>query len=248
MRGRSVDISRPGRIALPGFLALPTGADSPSPGILVLHEILGLNDDIRRIAEEFAAAGYAALAPDLYAGPGPRPLCVLRTLRSLGRRKGPALEAIESARSWLADRPEVDGSRMGVAGFCMGGGFALLYATRAPLAAAATFYGDVPQRAEDLRGVCPVVAGYGGRDRFFADAGRRLDRLLTELDVERDVVVYPEAGHSYMNRHSGLLARIGAVSPMRVGYQEAAADDSWRRVLEFFARHLGANAEPAEER
>jgi carboxymethylenebutenolidase len=137
---------------------------------------------------------------------------------------------------------------MGVAGFCMGGGFALLYAARAPLGAAATFYGDVPKRADDLRGVCPIVAGYGGRDRIFAEPGRRLDRLLAELDVERDVVHYPDAGHSYMNRHTGLLAHMGAVTPMRAGYDEAAAEDSWRRMLAFFARHLDAAPEPGDGR
>jgi len=239
-----VEIAGPDGSARPGFLALPAAAARPSPGLVVLHEILGLNDDIRRIAERFAAAGYAALAPDLYAGPGPRPLCVLRTLRSLGRRRGPAFAAIEYAHGFLSARPGVDASRMGVAGFCMGGGFALLHAVRAPLAAAATFYGDVPEGAEALRGVCPVVAGFGGRDRLFADAGRRLGRLLAELDVAHDVAIYPEAGHSYMNRYSGLLARIGAVSPLRVGYDEAAAEDSWRRMLAFFGRHLAGSAEP----
>lgn len=239
MTGRPVEIPRPGT-ALPAFLALPEAREAPAPGLLVLHEILGLNDDIRAIAERFANAGYAALAPDLYAGPGARPLCILRTLRSLGRGEGPALEAIETARAWLADRPEVDGARMGVVGFCMGGGFALLHAVRAPLGAAAAFYGDVPRDAEALRGICPVVAGYGGRDRVFAGAGRRLDRLLTELDVARDVVLYPDAGHSYMNHHSGLPARLGAISPMRVGYDEDAAEDSWRRMLAFFAKHLGS--------
>ena len=244
MQSRSVEIVGPGGSRRPGFLALPSEATRPAPGLVVLHEILGLNDDIRRIVERFAAAGYATLAPDLYAGPGPRPLCVLRTLRSLGRAGGPAFAAIEQARGFLAARPEVDGTRMGVAGFCMGGGFALLYALRAPLAAAAIFYGDVPQEVDALRGVCPVVAGFGARDRLFAAAGRRLDRLLAELDVEHDVALYPEAGHSYMNRHPSLVARIGAVSPLRVGYDEAAAEDSWRRMLAFFARHLAGSADP----
>ncbi|RMF20508.1 MAG: dienelactone hydrolase family protein, partial [Deltaproteobacteria bacterium] len=120
--------------------------------------------------------------------------------------------------------------------------FALLCAARAPLGAAACFYGAVPERAEELEGICPVVAGYGERDRLFAPASRRLERLLATLGVEHDVVVYPDVGHSYMNQHDGCLNWLGAVSPMHVGYDEAAAEDSWRRMLGFFGRHLGQTA------
>src|SRR3989475_8866904 len=143
------------------------------PGMIVVHEIFGLNDDIRRMTGRFADLGYVALAPDLYDAGGPRMLCIVRTMLALRRRDGPAFADLEAARAWLAARPEVDASRTGVAGFCMGGGFALLYAVRAPLGAAAVFYGDVPKAADERRGGCPVVAGFGGRDRFFAPQARR---------------------------------------------------------------------------
>ncbi|MBW2242375.1 MAG: dienelactone hydrolase family protein [Deltaproteobacteria bacterium] len=222
-----------------GFLALPEAAEQPAPALLVIHEIIGLGDDMRSITERFAEAGYVALAPNLYSGSGPRPLCVMRTLRTLAKREGPALASLESARAWLAERPEVDASRIGVAGFCMGGGFALMLAVRAPLGAAAVFYGDVPKRAEDLDGTCPVVGGFGARDRVFGPAGERLKGMLDELGVDHDVVLYPEAGHSYMSHHGPILSRLGALSPMRTGYDDEAARDSWRRMLAFFNRHLG---------
>jgi len=125
-----------------------------------------------------------------------------------------------------------------VIGFCMGGGFALLYAVRAPMGVAAAFYGDVPKTAEGLRGICPVLGGYGGKDKMFAPQGERLQELLTELNVDHDVKIYSDAGHSFMSQNSGILASIGAISPMHAGYNDPAAQDSWRRIDQFFAKHL----------
>ena len=130
-------------------------------------------------------------------------------------------------------------ARTGVVGFCLGGGFALLYAVRAPLAAAGVFYGEVPRAAGELGGVCPVLGGYGGRDRLFASQGRRLEELLGELRVPHDVRVYPDAGHSYMSRHTGLMATLAAWGPMAVGFNPEAEADSWRRIEAFFRTHLG---------
>jgi carboxymethylenebutenolidase len=225
---------RPMRAAL----ALPARAER-RPGVIVIHEIFGLNDDIRRIAGRFADLGYVALAPDLYDTGGPRILCIARVLTALMRAEGPAFGDLDTARAWLAARPEVDASRIGAVGFCMGGGFALLYAVRAPLGVGANFYGDVPKTAAELKGTCPILGSFGGRDRLFAPQGRRLETLLAELDVPHDVKIYPDAGHSFMSRHSGVMATIGAWGPMAAGYDEAAAEDSWRRIEAFFRRHLG---------
>jgi carboxymethylenebutenolidase len=219
-------------------IAAPDG-EGPHPGVLVIHEIFGLNGDIRGITARIASLGYAALAPDLYDGPGPRAICIARTLLTLNRGHGRAFDDLEAARIYLASQPGVDKARMGVIGFCMGGGFALLYAVRAPLGVAATFYGDVPKSADQLRGVCPVLGGYGERDRMFAGQGRRLELMLTELGVDHDVKLYSGAGHSYMSRHEGMLAKLAARGPMRVGYNPAAAEDSWKRIETFFASHLG---------
>jgi len=209
------------------------------PGMIVVHEIFGLNDDIRRITGRFADLGFVALAPDLFDTGGVRALCVLRTFQALRRGDGLAFADLEAARTWLAARPEVDPTRTGVVGFCMGGGFALLYAVRAPLGAAGVFYGQVPSTAAELRGVCPVVAGYGGRDKLFAAHGRRLETHLQELGVSHDVRMYPEAGHSFMSQHTGVMATLGAWGPMAVGFDPQAEADSWERMAAFFHRHLG---------
>jgi carboxymethylenebutenolidase len=218
-------------------LALPGRAER-RPAVIVIHEIFGLNGDIRRIAGRFADLGYVALAPDLYDTGGMRALCVLRTMLALRRGEGSAFDDLEAARAFLATRPEVDGARTGVVGFCMGGGFALLYAVRTPLRVAGAFYGDVPARPEGLDGVCPVLGGYGGRDRMFASQGRRLESHLTALGVPHDIVVYPEAGHSYMSRHEGVFATIAAWGPLAAGHDARAEGDSWTRIERFFRSHL----------
>lgn len=209
------------------------------PGVIVIHEIFGLNDDIRRIAGRVADLGYAALAPDLYDKGGARLVCIARTMMTLSRGEGDAFKDIDAARKYLQQQPAVDAARIGVIGFCMGGGFALMYAARAPLGVAATFYGDVPKNTDPLRGVCPVLGGYGGQDRMFATQGRRLEKLLTELGIDHDVKIYEDAGHSFMSRNSGFLPWIGKVGPMKAQYNPEAAEDSWKRIETFFARHLG---------
>jgi len=236
----TTDVTFPSSTGRPMRAALARPASpAPRPAVIVIHEILGLNDDIRRIAGRIADLGWVALAPDLYDTEGPRVLCVLRAMLALRRREGPAFADLEAARTWLAARPEVDPRRTGVIGFCMCGGFALLYAVRAPLSAAGVFYGDVPSTADELRGVCPVVGGYGERDRLFAGQGRRLETLLTALGVPHDVRIYPDAGHSYMSRHEGLLATLAAWGPMKVGWNRDAEEDSLRRVEALFRAHLG---------
>ena len=223
-------------------LALPDDRSEGAPGLLVLHELGGLNEDIRRIALRFAEHGYTALAPDLYSVGPPKPICIRRTMRSLESGTGRVFADLEAAQRYLAGLEGVDAARLGVAGFCMGGSFAILHAVRAPVGAAAVFYGRVPRRAEEIDGICPVVAGYGGRDRMFAEQPGRLREHLEALNVPHDIEVYPDAGHSYMNQLGGprplrALMRRGRLA---LGYHRESAEDSWRRMLAFFAEHLGA--------
>ena len=138
---------RPMRAAI----AAPGGAQT-RPAVIVIHEVFGLNDDIRRIAGRLSDLGYVTLAPDLYDRGFMRPICIAQTMLDLTRGKGRALDDLDAARKFLADQPAVDPSRIGVIGFCMGGGFALLYGVRASLGVVAPFYGDVPKTADGLRG------------------------------------------------------------------------------------------------
>lgn len=213
------------------------------PALIVIHEVFGLNDDMRNKAQRLADLGYVALAPDLFSTRGPMPLCIVRTMRGLRGGEGPVFQDLDACRQWLADRPEVDPARIGVIGFCLGGGMALLFAARGDLGAAAVFYGAVPRKQDTLEEVCPVLGSFGGRDRVFGKGGRRLERNLSALGKPHDVKTYPEAGHSFMSDHQGLLAKANSWGPMKVGYAPDAAEDSWRRIEAFFGEHLGKAAD-----
>jgi carboxymethylenebutenolidase len=220
-----------------GYLAVPgeRRADGRWPGVVVIHELFGLTDDIRRHADRLASAGYLAFAPDLYTGKS-WVRCVRGAIQQLRSASGPAFTAIEAARAYLASRADCSG-KTGVIGFCMGGGFALLCAPRDGFSAVSVNYGDVPADAEGaLEGSCPVVGSFGARDPMGVEPAHRLEKALTELGVPHDVKVYPGAGHRFMSRTGGALAPL--LSLARLAYNEEAAEDSWRRILAFFGDHL----------
>jgi len=235
----ALEVSAADGAILRAELFLPAG-DGPHPGVVVLHESFGLNDDVRRIATRFSDAGYAALAPDLYSH-GSRIVCLSRVLVDMLRGSvAREVSDVCSARDALAARPEVDSERIAVAGFCQGGGFALIAGTQPGFSAAAVNYGDVPAERSRLDGSCPVVASFGGRDRVFGHrTAARLERHLTALGVPHDVKTYDDAGHSFFSQvdgWQGWLARMP--TPMAVGYDEAAARDGWERMLGFFDEHV----------
>ena len=222
---------------LKAYLAVPRGS-GPWPGVVVIMDALGLGDDIREQADRLATAGYLALAPDLYSGRGPR--CVVATLQASRSGRGPAYDDIAAARALLAERADCTG-RIGIIGFCMGGGFALQSAPGGDYAAAAPNYGELPHDpATALAGSCPIVASYGRRDRLLAGRAVRLEETLSRLGVPHDVKEYPDAGHSFMNRINGgpLLAPIMRFAGL--DYRHGSAEDAWRRILDFFDEHLGA--------
>lgn len=223
-------------------LCLPAAASAPSPGVVVIHDLLGFGQDIRRHCERFAEAGYAALAPDLYRGRAPG--CVVQTLLSATTGEGLAYEVIGAARRTLEARDDVDANRVGVVGFCLGGGFALIAAADQSFAVAAPFYGAVPPRASRLEGLCPTIAQYGGRDTVFMSHARRLVRHLETLGIPHEVHIYDNAGHSFMNQLEGPLAPLGRYTPIRASYDRETEAQAWERLLDFFARHLPSSAAP----
>lgn len=231
-------ISIPGAASAPavtGHLAVPAVGVGPWAGVVVLHEAFGLTDDTRQQADRLAAAGYLALAPDLFSSGGAI-RCLRSTFSALTSGQGAAFGDIEASRALLAERPDSTG-KVGVLGFCMGGGFALMAATRG-FDAAAPNYGALPSNAEEvLRGACPIVASYGRRDPGLRGTAGRLERTLTDLQVEHDVKEYPNAGHSFMNRHNaGPLSALERVAGF--AYHQPSAEDAWQRILRFFDLHL----------
>jgi carboxymethylenebutenolidase len=216
-------------------LSMDPTTPAPWPGMVVLHEAAGLNLDIKRIVEHLVGLGYATVAPDLFSGAA-KPLCIARAVRDafIDPSSRTTTDRIEEVRQWLAARDEVDPQRIGVIGFCMGGGFAVVAAARSPFTAAAVNYGRVPNDTSLLQGSCPVVANYGADDRLIPrGTPERLEAALTAQGVPVDVEVIEGVGHSFMNHEPAIAEAIG------IGFDAVAADRAWDRIEHFFAHHLG---------
>jgi carboxymethylenebutenolidase len=222
MKPREIE---PGVLKGGGYLALPD-APGPHPGVVVIHEAYGLNDNIKDIAGRFAGQGYASLAVDLFSGRN-RAICMTRYMTGMliGSVDRYGISDLKAALTHLAAMPEVDPERIGAIGFCMGGGFAIAWAcTDQRLKAIAPFYGANPRPLDAVKRSCPVVGSYPEKD-FTAGAGRALDRALDTTGIAHDIKIYPGAGHSFFNDRGR-------------AYNKPAADDSWARVLGFFGEHL----------
>lgn len=236
--GHDLVIDVPGTGALPAYFAATATRDGEgkAPGVVVVHEAFGLTDDVRRIADEFATRGYDAVAPDLLSY-GSQVRCMVTVFRALQSERGRPFAEIAAARAWLTTREDATG-KVGIAGFCLGGAFAILMAARGFDASAAQ-YGRLPKNLEGaLRGACPVVASYGGLDGTLKGAAARLESALASEGVEHDVKEYPDAGHSFMNHSSAPGWMKPFTGAMHAGYVDTAAEDAWTRIEAIFASAL----------
>jgi carboxymethylenebutenolidase len=224
---------------LRGYLATPEG-EGPFPAVLMIHEVFGLDDITVRHADRMAAAGYLTLAVDLFSDGGGR-RCLVATMRALSSGQGRAFTDLATARDWLVNSGRTTG-KIGVIGFCMGGGFALLLANDG-FDAAAVNYGRRPKNPERaLAGACPIVANFGGKDRSLPGEAAKLASLLDRLGVENDVKEFPQAGHSFLNdAKTGPWPLRPLFRVMGVKPDPEAAPEAWQRIEDHFAKHLLPN-------
>ena len=215
--------------AVSGYFTRLKG-DERRPAVVVIHGWDGIDDHIRDVARRFAKAGYVALAPDLLSRQG-------------GTSSFPSSEAAIAAGRKLDDETitkDLTGAvnflkvqnfvrpKIGVIGFCWGGGKTLMFTTRSKdLAASVIYYGDNPRNLEDVKNItAPVLGQYGGADERITPGAPKLEEAMKKYGKSFEYKIYPGAPHSFNTD----------TSPR--SYREEAAKEAWGRTLEFFKKHL----------
>lgn len=221
----SVEFKANGGMAT-GYLARPDDA-GPHPGVVVIQEWWGLNANIRDIADRIAAEGYVALAPDLYHGNvADEPDEAQKLMMALSQDQ--AVIDMQGAVSVLQERPEVNAESIGITGFCMGGGLALLLGMKNPaVKAVAPFYGVPMGDLADCKNIGGrVLAIYAGKDQFVtAEYVEQVRAALESAGVSHEIQVYPEADHGFFNDTAE-------------AHKADDAADAWERLKTFFSEAL----------
>ena len=225
-----------GNGSIKGYLVRPISADTRSetatklPGILVVHENRGLNPHIEDIARRLALANFMAFAPDGLTSLGGYPGDDYKGgLMFTKVDKGKMLADMEAAALWLKARPDCTG-KIGVTGFCYGGGVANTLAVRlsTDLGAAVPFYG-APPAAEDVPKIkAGILVHHGGLDTRLASTWPAYDQALTAANVPHEGYIYPGAVHGFNCD----------ATPER--YNKAAADLAWQRSIDWFNKYVRA--------
>jgi carboxymethylenebutenolidase len=211
-----------------GHFVFPADMVDPLPGVIVIHEWWGLNDEVRAMADRIAAQGYVVLAVDLFAGGNTRSPAEARQL-TVDVVENPELanENIRQAYQFLVDSGQAP--RIGALGWDFGGGWALNSAMLFPddLDAVVIYYGQVTDNQSRLEPVnVPILGLFGANDRGIPVAiVRNFEQALEILDKNYEIEIYPDVGHAFAN-------------PVGPNYNAVAAEQAWARTLEFLDKHL----------
>ena len=214
-----------------GYLAVPESGSGP--GVVVIQEWWGLNDQIKEVCDRYAAEGFVALAPDLYHGQATTKEDEAgQLMMSLNIEQ--AAKDMAGAVDYLMSHDAVTGDGVGVVGFCMGGGLALWLGTLRPDAvkAVVSYYGIIPWPAAqpDYSKLRAAVQGHYAANDDFADPEtvRKLEDELKGLGKEVEFYTYPGVGHAFTNHHRPDV------------FHEEHSETAWRRTIDFFRRHLSS--------
>ncbi len=219
-------------VTMQAFLVAPEGK-GPHAAVIVVQEWWGLNDHIKDVARRLAREGFAAIAPDLYSRLGHK---LTTDATEAGKLMGmlsmeDGLKDLKATINHLKTVPGVDPTRIGVTGFCMGGGYALMLpCVSRDIKAAAPFYGPVPNPDTPLKDLaCPVLYIYGEDDGWITRTDvQRLADAMKKYSKTGEVKTYPGAPHAFFN------------DTRKDVYKEAEAKDAWTRTLTLFKKQLAA--------
>lgn len=228
--GSTIEFARPDGKTVHGYLAEPA---TPGPGVVVIQEWWGLNDQIRGVADRLALAGYTALVPDLYRGQSTVEAEEAHHLMTNLDFGDAASQDVRGAVQHLKGR---GCAKVGVTGYCMGGALTILALTMAPEAdAGVVWYGYPPLQFVDATKIkAPMMAHWATQDAAFAMDG------VEALEAKLEAAGVAYTGHRYLAHHA--FANETAQGPRRIAvtqYDAAWAQVAWDRTLRFFGRHLG---------
>lgn len=214
--------------AITGFLAKPQNAEGELPGILVIHEWWGLNDNVRMMTKRLAGLGYVALAVDLYNGKvASSPEFARQYMQQAMANPEGAIDNLKQAYKYLEE--EQNAGNIGVIGWCFGGGWALKTALEMPdkIDATVIYYGELVTDLDPLRTLnMPVVGFFGGQDQGIPiKTVNTFKDNLELLDKNAQIYIYEDAGHAFAN-------------PSGNRYNKEAAHDAWEKTKAFFEEHL----------
>jgi carboxymethylenebutenolidase len=212
-----------GKDTVSAYLCVPEG-EGPFPAIMVIHEWWGLNDWVRRSAERLAAEGYITMAIDLYRGRVADSSDEAHELMR-GVPEDRAARDLKAGVAHLRGMKSVIPGKVGVVGWCMGGGYSLEAAVSIPeLAATVVCYGRLVTDSAAIAGIrSPLLGIFGGLDRGIpAQSVRDFEKTVKGMGKDIQVKIYPDAGHAFMNPgNTG-------------GFREKDAADAWDRIVSFF--------------
>jgi carboxymethylenebutenolidase len=213
--------------SIPGYLAKPSGV-GPFATLLVIQEWWGLDAQTKSIADRFAAEGYLSFAPDVYHGEIAAPGDADKAMTLVQKYAPTAPDELEKIFDAFKLHPECSG-KIGSVGFCFGGRMSLALGIRRPLNAVCTFYGGGMQTLFDQvhKMHAPVLGFFGDADQSIpAGVIEQFDKLLGELGLEHEIIVYPNSGHAFFRDSDPNV------------YIPGASKDAWERVKKFFTKHL----------